>query len=156
MLHSEYWLPNDNVVLWIGQKDSMDTQYPTENALILARGDVLLFNTRSRISLREGEQKQDLLELSREDFKSKYDLELDYGLWTHLKEQIENSNYPPFLNQNKFNEYSMMITKYLGRIDRSLNEDLVEQFYLDLIRISLRKLKNTDPKKIARIQSLFR
>jgi hypothetical protein len=156
MVHSEYWLPNDNVVLWIGHKDSMDTQYPTENALILARGDILLFNTRSRLSLSDGKQKQDLLKLSREDFEVKYKLELDYELWTYIKEKIEHSSYPPFLNKQKFSEYSIMISKYIGRIDSCLDEDLVEKFYLDMIRMSLRKLKKMDKKEITIIQNLLR
>ena len=152
MVHSEHWLPNDNIVLWIGHKDSMDTQYPTENALILASGDVLLFNTRSRLSVGDEKVKQDLLELPFEDFESKYELELDYSLWTHLKENIENSSYPPFKNKQKIKEYSLMINKYLGRVDSYLDEDLVEQFYLDLIRMSLRKLKKMDKEIIEMIK----
>ncbi len=156
MVHIEYWLPNDNVVIWIGHKDTIGTSNPSENALILMGGDVLLFNTTHKISLNDENIRKDLLALSHQEFETKYKVEIDSGLWVHLKEKVERSFYPPFKNKERFSEYSMMISKYLAKIDSSLDEARKEQFHKNMIRESFRKLKKTNKNELDLIISIIK
>jgi len=156
MIHTEYWLPNDNVVIWIGRRDTIGSSDPSENALILMGGDVLLLNTRQKISLIDKNIRADLLALARQEFETKYSVELDFDLWTHLKEKIQNSTYPPFQNKQRFNEYVKMISQYLSNINASQDESRLEQYYMGLIRASIRKLKEINKLDTERIISMLR
>ena len=151
MVHLEYWLPNDNVVIWIGQKDTSDTSNPSENALILAEGDVLLFRTKHKISLRNEKSKKELLELSRQEYETKHGIDIEYEMWAHLKEKIQSSTYPPFQNKSRITEYSKMVNNNHERIDNLLDEVQKKQYYKELILTSLRKINKKTKNDVEKI-----
>ena len=133
-------LPNDNIVIWFGTEDN-DL---INNAMILAGGDVLIFKVIHKIETNKFEIKNDLLNMSIQDFIEKYSLydnktieknlefteiNLDnlkgkiFELLKDLKDGLLLEKYPPYVTKykDKINDNKRMISKYLYNISNTSN-----------------------------------
>lgn len=133
-------LPNDNIVIWFGTEDN-DL---INNAMILAGGDVLIFKAIHKIETNKFEIKNDLLNMSIQDFIEKYSLydnktieknlefteiNLDnlkgkiFELLKDLKDGLLLEKYPPYVTKykDKINDNKRMISKYLYNISNTSN-----------------------------------
>lgn len=135
-------LLNDNIFIWFGTYD----EDLINNALILAGGDVLILKGIQKIELFKPQIKEDLLNMSVNDFIDKYNLidfesiEIEFQereinkvkyknkvfeLIKELKEGVRSGNYPPIManynNQKKAFDYK--IKKNLIKISNSSNSE---------------------------------
>ena len=141
----KYRLPNGNVFIWLGSGGIWGRSESVDNALILDGGDVLFLRTDKILPLYEPKVKEDIKNLSCEEFAKKYELPLNIDLWKELKNGIEMERYPPFLEKNEDrmkdlqNMISMYITNILNLIDpnekiRQL-EAIMKKCHNDILRI---------------------
>lgn len=132
-------LPNDNVFIWLGSYDNTQIN----NVLILAGGEVLILKAIRRFNLNIERTRNDLINMSIEEFIDNYDLikylsiiedfvkdlktnKEDYEnkieeIIKYVRDGVTNRFYPPYLAkiekyEGYIHEYKSMISKYLHNI----------------------------------------
>ena len=146
-------LPNDNIVIWFGTEDN-DL---INNAMILAGGDVLIFKAIHKIETNKFEIKNDLLNMSIQDFIEKYSLydnktieknlefteiNLDklkgkiFEILKDLKDGLSLEKYPPYITKykDKINDNIWMISKYLYNISNTSNFEVAIYHLTEVIK----------------------
>jgi len=126
-------------------------QTDSENLLILAGREILLFTSKKILNLNDLQVKTDLLSVSRKDFETKYGINIGYKTWTHLYQKILQLKYPPYQYQGKLLEYQKMVHQYLQCIKNFQDKKALSVYYFDLIRqlvLELSKIEGFDKKHI--------
>lgn len=114
----KYKLPNGNVFIWLGRGGIWGKSEGVDNVLVLYRGDVLFLKTIKVIPLYREEVREDIKNMSYEEFAKKYELPANGDLWKELKEGIKMGRYPPFLEnpEERVREFRNMISAYITSI----------------------------------------
>lgn len=142
MVLFKYKLPNDNVFIWLGKGGTWGKSEGIDNVLVLAGGDVLFLKTVKAIPLWKEEVKEDVKNLSQEEFTKKYKLPTNGELWKELKRDVEVGKYPPYLEnpEERIKEYKNMISAYINGITRFVDPDKNIQQLESIIEDCQRKI----------------
>ena len=154
-------LPNDNIVIWFGTEDN-DL---INNAMILAGGDVLIFKAIHKIESNKYEIRNDLLNMSIQDFIEKHrlyeinkigkNLELTkintdkfkgkiFDILKDLKDGLLLEVYPPYITKYKdrIKDNILMISKYLHNISNTSNYLIAVYHLTEIIAECENKIQN--------------
>jgi hypothetical protein len=125
MVLFKYRLPNGNILIWLGTGGIGGKSEGIDNVLVLDGGDVLFLKTTKVIPLNKQEVKEDIKNLSYEEFAKKYELPSNRELWQELKEGIEIGRYPPFRenHEKKVSGFRNMVSAYISNILQLKNQD---------------------------------
>lgn len=146
MVLSKYKLPNENVFIWLGKGGIWGESEGLDNVLILAGGDILFLKTIKCLSLSDHKLRDDMKNLSYEEFIKQYELPANGDLWKELNEGVKSGEYPPFLQNTKgwIKDIQNMMAAYIGNILKLKDPDeKIRQLeaIMEYCRRSLLKIK---------------
>ncbi len=137
-------LQNDNVFIWLGYFDNTKVN----NVLILYGGEVLILKAIRRFDLNTMKTRDDILNMSVEEFIDNYDLNDYFSIFidfaqdlkknkesyendikkiiNHVKDGVKNKLYPPHMSKIQkpggfIDKYMKIVEYYINKIDSSNN-----------------------------------